>query len=320
MDNANSFSTVKSASASIAFFHKINLYTNHPTMAPEVCMVRTAAARKFGLSAKRVKEPFLWSQLVDFGLLYGNQNQGYCHLVVSTMAILSFGAMCRYSDCSRLKWKNINFESDFSSFEITFEIRKNAQFRQGNKVIVSASNELVCPLKLLLALKSVANPDVEDFVFRGFNGRLVAKNPGKTTPMVLAIKYPQYMRYLSLWFGGILGLTPVEFKIQYGSQSGRIGSASAASNVGIPVELWGQHGDWASFKSQKRYMKRDIESLLSVSKAVMNTPSTTSKTLELTFDIRDDESTSTTFDVLDDSIPVTEGVPTNTFRWLDELS
>jgi hypothetical protein len=138
--------------------------------------------------------------------------------------------------------------------------------------------------------------------------------------MVLAIKYPQYMRYLSLWFGGILGLTPVEFKSQYGSQSGRIGSASAASNAGIPVELWGQHGDWASFKSQKRYMKRDIESLLSVSKAVMNTPSTTSKTLELTFDIRDDESTSTTFDVLDDSIPVTEGVPTNTFRWLEELS
>ncbi len=35
MDNANSFSTVKSASTSIAFFHKINLFTNHPTMAPE---------------------------------------------------------------------------------------------------------------------------------------------------------------------------------------------------------------------------------------------------------------------------------------------
>jgi hypothetical protein len=79
-------------------------------MAPEVCMVRTAAARKFGLSAKRVKEPFLWFQLVDFALLYGNQNQGYCHLVVSTMAILSFGAMCRYSDVSRLKWRNIKFE------------------------------------------------------------------------------------------------------------------------------------------------------------------------------------------------------------------
>jgi len=59
------------------------------------------------------------------------------------------------------------------------------------------------------------------------------------------------MRYLSIWFGGILGLTVEEFKGQYSSQSGRIGSASAAVNAGIPVELWGQHDDWALFKSQK---------------------------------------------------------------------
>ncbi len=67
-------------------------------------------------------------------------------------------------------------------------------------------------------------------------------------------------------------------------------------------------------------MKWDVESLLSVSKAAMGTPTTLNKPLELTFDIRDDESTSTTFDVLDDSIPIVEGVPTNTFRWLEELS
>jgi hypothetical protein len=74
MDSANSFSTIKSASVSIAFFHKISLFTNHPSMVPEVCIVRTAAARKFSLSVKRVKEPFLWFQLVDFAALYGNQN------------------------------------------------------------------------------------------------------------------------------------------------------------------------------------------------------------------------------------------------------
>jgi integrase len=115
-------------------------------MAPEVCMVRIAAARKFGISAKRIKEPFLGFQLVDFAALYGNQHQGYCHLVVLTMAILSFDTLYRYSDVSRLKWKNIKFESDSSSFEITFEIRKSAQFRQGNKVIVSAIKQEVCPL------------------------------------------------------------------------------------------------------------------------------------------------------------------------------
>jgi hypothetical protein len=237
------------------------------------------------------------------------------------MAILSFGAMCRYSDLSRLKWKNVKFESDSSSFEITFKIRKNAQFRQGEKVIVSTTNDVVCPLKLSRALHSVSNAEEDDFSFRGFNGRLVAKNPGKTTPMVREIMYVRHMRYLSFWLGGILGLTPEEFKGQYGSQSGRIGSASAASNAGIIGELWGQHGDWASFKSQKRYMKRDVKSTLSVSVVAIHLPSPIiNAPSALPFDIQDAESTSTTFDVLDDSIPIVEGIPTNSFRWLEELS
>ena len=66
-------------------------------------------------------------------------------------------------------------------------------------------------------------------------------------------------------------------------------------------------------------MKCDGESRLSVTKAAMKL-SITNVPLALTFDIRGDESTSTTFDVLDDSIPSVEGVPTNTFRWLGELS
>ena len=48
-----------------------------------------------------------------------------------------------------------------------------------------------------------------------------------------------------------------------------------ASNADIDLELWGQHGDWASFKSQKRYMKKDAKALLSVPLAAMNIPSTT---------------------------------------------
>ena len=49
-------------------------------------------------------------------------------------------------------------------------------------------------------------------------------------------------------------------------------------------------------------------------------PITPVQPLELTFDIRNDDSTATTFDVLDESIPFTEGVPTDAFRWLEELS
>jgi hypothetical protein len=123
----------------------------------------------------------MWTNLVDFALLYGINSQGYCHLVVATMAILSFGAMCRYNDVSRLKWGNIKFESDLSSSEITFEIRKNSQFRQGNMVLVLATKDDICPLKLLLKLKDMDPNSVYDSspIFCGFHGRLVAKNPQK---------------------------------------------------------------------------------------------------------------------------------------------
>jgi hypothetical protein len=72
-------------------------------MAFEVCVVMAEAARKFELSAKKVKNYFLLFQLVDFHELNGIHNQRYCHLVASTMAILSFRAMCRYTDVNRLK-------------------------------------------------------------------------------------------------------------------------------------------------------------------------------------------------------------------------
>ncbi len=70
----------------------------------------------------------------------------------------------------------------------------------------------------------------------------------------------------------------------------------------------------------KRYMKRDVESLLSVSKAVMSTSTTLNKSPELTFDTRDDESTSTTFDVLDDSFPIHRGRGPYGHFQLEELS
>ncbi len=60
----------------------------------------------------------------------------------------------------------------------------------------------------------------------------------------------------------LLGISTREFKALCGSQSCRSGCASAASNADIPLELWGHHGDWATYKSQKRYMKNDIKAII----------------------------------------------------------
>ena len=63
---------------------------------------------------------------------------------------------------------------DGSGFEISFDKRKNAQFRQGNKVLV-ASSPFVCPVRLLLQLRIFTGGSEDLHIFRGFNGRLVGK-------------------------------------------------------------------------------------------------------------------------------------------------
>ena len=79
VNDAKSFAPVKAASAAIAFF------------------------QKFGLNLKNRKEPFEWDNVVLFVEAYGVRQKGYCHLVVASMAVVMFGAMCRYDDASGLK-------------------------------------------------------------------------------------------------------------------------------------------------------------------------------------------------------------------------
>ncbi len=89
----------------------------------------------------------------------------------------------------------------------------------------------------------VTGGDADAFIFRGFNGRFVLTTPERTAPGPSFISYAQFSKYLALWLGASLGLSPIEFSTVYGSQSGRSGVASAAANDGVPMELWGQHED-----------------------------------------------------------------------------
>ncbi len=204
--------------------------------------MREAAARRFGLHPKNRKEPFEWANVVKFAEAYGARAQGYCHLLVAAIYGVILGGMCRYDDASGLKWWNIRFEADGSAFEITFDKRKNCQYRQGNKVLVTTLPHVaLCPVRLLQRLRAYTGGAEELYVFRGFNG-------------------------------SVMGVSVEAFRKQISIQSGRSGGASAAANSGVPKELWGQHGVWKSWEAQKRCMKSDPTHLLSVSRAAMCLP------------------------------------------------
>ena len=77
------------------------------------------------------------------------------------------------------------------------------------------------------------------YVFWEVNMRLVAKNPGRTSPGPERITYDDLFRFMSLWFSGVLGTSVALFRKQFATQSGRSGSASAVANAIVSAELWG---------------------------------------------------------------------------------
>ncbi len=75
------------------------------------------------------------------------------------------------------------------------------------------------------------------------------------------------------------------------------------------------------FKSQKRYMKKDVKALLSVSLAAMNVPSP--KPLMVDKDmylVAREESNVPQSTHFDDFIPSVDGIPVNAFSWHGETS
>ena len=213
-------------------------------------MVRQAATRKFGLTSKRRKEHFQWALVAAFALEYGARNRGYCHLVVTSMAVVMFGNMCIHADASRLRWRDVEFERDGSSFHLSFEKRKNVQFRQGNRVhVVDATTGPVSPFKLLEILRLHTGESEDAYLFREFNGILVKKSPESTSPGNKCITYAQYSTNLSLWFGSVMGISPRS------SSPSTVHSPAAEEEhqlLPMPVFLWSCGGSTATGSPHQR--------------------------------------------------------------------
>ena len=141
------------------------------------------------------------------------------------------------------------------------------------KVLVASSPlAAICRGRLLREMRVYTGGLNDMFFFLEFNGRLVAKSSRTIAPWPKRIAYDQYLRFLSIWFNGFIGISVGVFRKQFSTQSVRSGFAPAASNTGVPAELWRQHGDRKSLTAQARNVKCDTAQLFSLSRAVMHLP------------------------------------------------
>jgi len=116
---------------------------------------------------------------------------------------------------------------------------------------------------------------------------------------------------MSLWFIGVLRVSVETFRKQFATHSGWSEGAFAASNGGVPAELWSHRVDWNTLDAQKRCMKCDKTRLLSVSRAAMLFPT------GLAPDVRTDCGSAVVppLLVVDNKPPDVVGVPTRAFAW-----
>jgi hypothetical protein len=128
-EGASSFAVIKTASAAIAYYQMINLFEHNPTVSPLAAFVRAAFAGRLGTAPKQRKAPFLWADVIRFAVAYLSGHHAYCHLVVVTFYIISFGGMCRFGELARVKSGDLSFGPNDNSATVHFSKRKNGQYR-----------------------------------------------------------------------------------------------------------------------------------------------------------------------------------------------
>ena len=142
---------------------------------------------------------------------------------------------------------------------IAIKKSKTDQLREGGRVLIAQAASKACAVSLLGKYLKVSNSNLisDMFVFRAMSNNKTLRTSNK--PM----SYTS-VRELVLEEFAKLGLK----KGKFGLHSLRAGGATAAANRHVADRLFRRHGRWACDASKDLYVKDNIESLLSVSKAL----------------------------------------------------
>ena len=252
---ANSFSTIKLASAA---FHSFASQTE-VTRAPIVAAIREYARRTLPSGDNR-KEPIPFDKVEEACWVLAERPSGRLRNLSLAAAIsLGFCGFFRYDDLAHIRVGGITMSSDGASMEIFLESRKNDQYRQGSHILLSAMNSYACPVQLTAML--IQNAGLVDGSRPLFSA--VSVHEGQEVYGSTPISY-QSLRKGVLEVFQEVGL-PVQ---KFGLHSLRAGGATLAANSGVSDRLWMEHGGWRSFRSAVGYVKTSSEVKASVTKAM----------------------------------------------------
>ena len=254
---ANSFATIKMASAAIAAFHSFASQAE-VTKAPIVGAMREYTRRALPSGDNR-KEPTTFDKVEEACKVLACRSSGRLRNLSLAAAIsLGFCGFFRYDDLAHIRVGGITQSSDGASVEILLVSRKNDQYRQGSRILLSAINSYAWPVDLTaILLRHAGLTDGSRPL-----SSAVSVHDGQEAYGSTPISYQSLRRGVLDVFQEI-GL-PVQ---KFGLHSLRAGGATLAANSGVSDRLWMEHGGWRSFRSAVGYVKISSEVKASVTKA-----------------------------------------------------
>ena len=145
---ANSFSTIKLASAAIAAFHSFASQTE-VTRAPIVAAIREYARRTLPSGDNR-KEPIPFDEVEEACWVLAERPSGRLRDLSLAAAIsLGFCGFFTYDDLAHIRGGGITMSSYGAFMEVFLECRKNDQYGKVATLVLSAMNSYACPVQLM---------------------------------------------------------------------------------------------------------------------------------------------------------------------------
>ena len=256
IQTASSPSPVLNAVYSLDWAHQLaghSKISSHPL----ITSMSNAAQRILGRPKVR-KEPITPEMLMA---LVDTSVKDKCPSLLTlrsvSMCLLAYAGFLRFNELANVRACDVTISSSFC--RLFLEQSKTDQLREGAWVTIARSDLKTCPVKALEAYIAAAEINLAENLplFR-------ALSPPKSSSKV-RIQGISYTRVRELVRDAFRDVTDIS---TIGVHSLRSGGATAAANAGIPDRLFKRHGRWASENAKDCYVKDNMNSLLSVSRAL----------------------------------------------------
>ncbi len=229
-----------------------------PTLMPLVGLTAQGACKILGKQTKR-KKPLslvLVRQLVSYFL----QLPGPSRLRNSAYVVLGFAGFLRHDELEHLTLGMVTVEPYRSLIRICLGKRKNNQLRTAREILLVASGNSVCPVKLYEELvESLPIYPPTTRVFQALECReKVWGFTGKP------ITYQAARKML----GGALSAKG-EDKKSKGTHSMRSEGATAVAEAKISDRILQAHGGWATASARDRYIEEGFEDRKALSSTIL---------------------------------------------------